>query len=80
MYEWFINIRGSLKGPLLRGFFYKQMSISYETCLAQPVDPPKEHPVFSNKWICGWMREYAVSLRKRNKRCQIKLEGRAERI
>ena len=56
------------------------MSISYKTCLAQPVDPPKEHPVFSNKWICGWMREYAVSLRKRNKRCQIKLEGRAERI
>ena len=72
--KWFINMRSSLKGSLTRNL-YKIMSQSdYETWLAQQEGPPKEHSV------CGWMCESGVSLRKPNKRYQIKLEDRVELI
>ena len=42
--------------------------------------PEEKKIVFSNKWIRGWMQEYNVSLRKPNKRFQIKQADREERI
>ena len=82
LFEWFIDIRGSLKGRLPRLLFKSQATIFYDEWLSQqdqPV-PESERPVFSNNWISGWMREHRVSLRKPNKRYQIKYDDRVERI
>ena len=43
-------------------------------------DHKKDPMMFSNKWMNDWMNEYKVSLRKPNKRYQIKSDDRIERI
>ena len=43
-------------------------------------DHKKDPMLFSNKWINDWMNEYKVSLRKPNKRYQIKSDDHIERI
>ena len=47
-------------------FFYDQWSFQ------QPPETNQPDLVFTNRWIKGWMHEYNVSLRKPNKRFQIK--------
>jgi len=82
MYEWFIDIRSSLKARLPKSMFKAQCKIVYEQWLSQQEEeiPEEKKIVFSNKWIRGWMHEYNVSLRKPNKRFQIKQADREERI
>ena len=82
LYDWFIDIRGSLKARLPRSLFKAQAKFFYDHWLEQQSDEIKNQPelVFSNKWIKGWMTEYNVSLRKPNKRYQIKQDDRKERI
>ena len=62
--------------------FKAQYKIFYEQWLSQQEKevPEEKKIVFSNKWIRGWMQEYNVSLRKPNKRFQIKQADREERI
>ena len=72
LYEWFIDIRGSLKARLSRSLFKAQAKFFYDNWWSQQPDEVKKQPpvVFSNKWIKGWMTEYK-SLRQPNKRFQI---------
>ena len=62
--------------------FKVQCKVFYEQWLSQQEKevPEEKKIVFSNKWIRGWMQEYNVSLRKPNKRFQIKQADREERI
>jgi hypothetical protein len=82
IFEWFIDIRGSLKGRLPLSLFKAQCEMVYENYVKQQeiTIPEENRLVFSNKWIQGWMEEYGVSLRKPNKRFQIKNTDRLERI
>ena len=82
IFEWFIDIRGTLKARLPRKMFKMQCHIFYEQWLAQqPEEVPKEKRInFSNRWIKNWMSEYGVSLRHPNKRFQIKRADREERV
>ena len=82
MYDWFIDIRSSLKARLTKSMFKAQCKIFYEQWLSQQEKevPEEKKIVFSNKWVRGWMQEYSVSLRKPNKRFQIKQTDREERI
>ena len=81
MYDWFINIRSSLKARLPKSMFKAQCKIFHKQWLLQQEKevPEEKKIVFSNKWIRGWMQEY-VSLRKPNKRFKIKQADREERI
>ena len=82
MYDWFIDIRSSLKARLPKAMFKSQCKLLYDEWLSQQETevPEEKKIVFSNKWIRGWMQEYNVSLRKPNKRFQIKQADREERI
>lgn len=82
LYDWFIDIRGSLKARLPRSLLKAQAQFFYDEWLSQQPDEVKRQPklIFSNKWIKGWMSEFNVSLRKPNKRFQIKQTDREERV
>ena len=82
LYDWFIDIRGSLKARLPRSLFKAHAKFFYDNWWSQQSDEVKKQPplVFSNKWIKGWMTGYKVSLRKPNKRFQIKQSDREERV
>ena len=82
MYDWFIDIRSSLKARLPKSMFKVQCKVFYEQWLSQQEKevPEEKKIVFSNWWIRGWMQEYNASLRKPNKRFQIKQADREERI
>ena len=82
MYDWFIDIRGNLKGRLPRTLFKSKCQMFYDEWLSQQKDPvpEDERPAFFNQWTRGWMQEYGVFLRKPNKRYQINHEDRVESI
>ena len=82
MFEWFINVRGSLKGRLPKKMFRAKCEQVYTDWLEQQPEPiPEEEQLkFSDHWIQDWMQEYNVSLRKPNKRYAIKQEDRITRI
>ena len=60
LFDWFIDIRGTLKAHLPRKMFKTQCKIFYDQWLAQqPEEVPEDKKiVFSNRWIKGWMSEY----------------------
>ena len=82
LYDWFIDIRGALKGRLPKKMFLAQCRNFYNSWLEQqnPSIPEEKQVKFSNNWITGWMKEYGVSLKAANKRFKIKQEDRVERI
>ena len=82
MFEWFINVRGVLKGRLPIKMFRTRCQQVYSDWLKQQPEPiPEEEQLkFSKCWINDWMKEYNVSLRKPNKRFAIKNEDRIIRI
>ena len=82
MYDWFIDIRSSLKARLPKSMFKAQCKIFHEQWLSQQEKevPEEKKIMFSNTWIRGWMQEDNVSLRKPNKRFQIKHADQEERI
>ena len=58
LYDWFIDIRGTLKGRLCRSMFKAQAKFFYDQwCDQQPPETKQPILVFSNRWIMGWMRE-----------------------
>ena len=69
MYDWFIDIRSSLKARLPKSMFKAQCKIFHKQWLLQQEKevPEEKKIVFSNKWIRGWMQEYNVSLGKPTK-------------
>ena len=82
MFEWFVNVRGSLKGRLLVKMFRSKCVQVYDEWLKQQPEPIPENErlKFGKNWIRGWMEEYHVSLRKPNKKFAIKKEDREIRI
>ena len=82
MFEWFVNVRGTLKGRLPIKMFRSKCLTVYEEWLKQQPEliPENEQLKFGKNWIRGWMDEYNVSLRKPNKKFAIKKEDRKIRI
>ena len=82
MFEWFINVRGVLKGRLPKKIIRTKCQQVYSEWLKQQPEPiPEEEQLkFSKHWIQDWMKEYNVSLRKPTKRFAIKNEDRIIRI
>ena len=82
MFEWFINVRGVIKGRLPKEMFRTKCQQVYSKWLKQQPEPiPEEEQLkFSKHWIQDWMKEYNVSLCKPNKRFTIKNEDRIIRI
>ena len=82
MFEWFINVRGVLKGRLPIKMFRSKCQQVYNECLKQEPEPVPEQDQlkFRKHWIQNWMKEYNVSLRKPNKKYAIKKEDRIIRI
>ena len=82
MFEWFINVRGVLKGRLPIKIFRSKCQQVYNEWLKQQPEPVREQDQlkFSKHWIQDWMKEYKVSLRKPNKKYAIKKEDRIIRI
>ena len=82
MFEWFINVRGVLKGRLPIKIFRSKYQQVYNEWLKQQPEPVREQDQlkFSKHWIQDWMKEYKVSLRKPNKKYAIKKEDRIIRI
>ena len=82
MFEWFINVRGVLKGRLpIKMFRSKCQQIYNEWLKPKPEPAPeKDQLKFSKHWIQDWMKEYNVSFRKPNKKYAIKKEDRIIRI
>ena len=78
MFEWFVNVRGVLKGRLPIKMFRSKCQQVYNEWLQQQPNPvPEEDQLKFNKhWIQDWMDEYNVSLRKPNKKFAIKKEDR----
>ena len=82
MFEWFINVRGVLKGRLAIRMFRSECHQVYDEWLKQQPEPVPEQDKlkFSKQWIQDWVKEYNVSLRKPNKKYAIKKEDRIIRI
>ena len=76
------KVRGALKGRLpIKLFRTKCQQVYSEWLKQQPKTIPEEEQLkFSKHWIRDWMEEYKVSLRKPNKRFEIKKEDRVIRI
>ena len=82
MFEWFINVRGVLKGRLPIKIFRSKCQQVYGKWLKQQPEPVPERDQlnFSKHWIQDWMKEYNFSLRKPNEKYAIKKEDRIIRI
>ena len=82
MFEWFINVRGELKGRLPIKMFRSKCQQVYNEWLKQQPEPVPEQDQlkFSKHWIQDWMKEYNVSLRKPNKKYAIKKEDQIIQI
>ena len=70
LYDWFIDVRETLKARLPKSMFKAQATLLYNQWLAQQPEAPNadERIVFSNRWKNNSMTDYNVSLRKPNKR------------
>ena len=64
LFDWFIDIRSTLKARLPRKMFKTQCQVFYDKWLAQQPEeiPVEKRIVFSNRWIKNRMRKYGVSL------------------
>lgn len=77
MFQWFFDVRDSLKGRLpLKKFRSKCVQV-YSGWLKQQFEliPEKGCQKFSKHWIRDWMKKYNVSLRKPNKGYAFKKEN-----
>ena len=82
LFDWFIDVRGSLKGRLPIKLFRAKAIALHEEWLKTQDEQTKEKSdiTFSRHWIRDWCTEYKVSLLKPNKRFQLKQADRKERI
>ena len=82
LFEWFVDVRGTLKARLPQKMFKAQCKILYDQWLAQQPSKIRDDKkiFFSNRWIKNWMKEYGESLCHPNKHFQIKQSDREERV
>ena len=80
LFNWFIDVRETLKAQLPQRIFKMKASQLYEEWLIQNPVPENERLKFSNQWIKEWQQEYGISLRKPNKKYSIKKEDLVERL
>ena len=81
LFQWFIDVRTSLKARLPKSLFVLKAKEYYKDWLQQyPGTPEEEKLRFSNQWIKGWEHEYGISLRKPNKRYSISKENCIVRV
>jgi hypothetical protein len=80
MFEWFVDVRGTLKGRLPRKIFRLKCLEFYNQWMQLQNNPPERPLAFSNRWIASWMQEYHVSLNKPNKRFALQQDERKLRI
>ena len=82
LFQWFVDVYGSLKGRLpLKMFRSKAQSLHEEWIQDQDEETKaKDSLKFTRPWIKAWCREFNVSLLKPNKRFQINQQDRVLRI
>ena len=80
VFEWFIDIRGSLKGRLPKKIFKLKCEELFQKWVDSRKEPTTQKLEFSDHWIQSWMEEYHVSLLKPNKRFAIAQAERVTRI
>ncbi|XP_078676582.1 uncharacterized protein LOC144913644 [Branchiostoma floridae x Branchiostoma belcheri] len=81
-FQWFVDVRGSLKARLPKKVFVLKCQQLYEEYLQQNnLHPAEDERVkFSDKWIQGWLEEFRVSLKHPNKRFAVPENVRRDRI
>ena len=81
-FEWFVDVRGSLKGRLPTKIFKAKCIELYQLWLEKQDEEihVDKQLKFSTFWVKDWMKEYNVSLLKPNKRFAISQEDRVLRI
>ena len=82
LFEWFVDVRGSLKGRLPLKMFKSMAQSLHADWLSEQDEETKakDDLKFTRPWVKAWCREYNVSLLKPNKRFQISQEDRVIRI
>ena len=72
LFQWFVDLRTSLKAALQKDLFLLQAKTFYADWLLQHPDTPEEEQLkFSNQWIKVLELEYGFSRRHPNKRYSI---------
>ena len=77
---WFVDVRESLKGRLSRTMLKLRANELYDEWVRENPTPEYERLKFRNQWIKMWKEEYAISLRKPDKRYSIKKEDLIKRL
>ena len=80
LFNWFVDVRESLKGRLPRRLFKLKAQQLYGDWLVQKALPDDQRLKFTNKWIKQWENEYSLSLKKPNKHFSIKKEDLLTRL
>ena len=81
LFEFFIDIRSSLKARLPKKFFLaKAESLYRDYCEWKREGVEPEKLSFSNRWLKDWCKEYQISIKKPNKRFFITASARKKRI
>ena len=82
LFDFFIDIRSTLKGRLPKKIFIAKAKSLYEDYCEwkreEGVEP--ETMLFSNRWLKDWCKEYQISMKKPNKRFSISAADRKKRI
>ena len=78
-FQWFIDVRGGLKGRLPRKMFRMKCVELFQTW-GETQEQPCPTLEFSDRWIDSWMKEYRVSLNKPNKRFALSQTERVVRL
>ena len=82
LFEFFIDIRSSLKARLPKKIFLAKARSIYENYCEwqrqEGIEPEKLS--FSNRWLKEWCKEYQISMKKPNKRFSISAEARKKRV
>ena len=67
LFEWFVNVRGTLKARLPRRLFKLKCELNEKWMQTQAKEISEENKIrFSDHWLSDWCKEYGVSLNKPN--------------
>ena len=83
LFEYFVNIRNSLKGRLPKNIFLAKARALYlewvegKKTVGEEIGPPL---TFTHVWLRGWCQEFNVSIKHPNKRFKISAADRKARI
>ena len=82
LFDYFVDVRCSLKGRLPRKLLIAKAHEIYETYwdLKRKAGETPDVLKFTDCWLSGWCKEYGVSLKSPNKRFSITHDARKRRI